>query len=307
MLIGICVVRNEGDVLGQTLAHAADQYDLILAVDGASTDNTAAVLAEAAERWSHVVVVGRLVTPRRAEEVRRHVWARFRAHVPLHSWWAVLDGDEFCDEDLRAATRVAEAEGADHIQGQFAAFHYRRSDAEDWRAGEETMTDRQRPITERRRHYTMEHYSVRAFHDGPMVRWAQDEMAPDNLIRPWSQRLTYRHYPHRDLDQLELRLASRRALDLSEEFRRVHYHWSYTVDQALMPDDRADLQVNNPGEPLVPHANLPAVWTGSTLGILKRRWRRWRAAAQPVHEEPLFGAVDITSLLTQAGVEKQQS
>jgi hypothetical protein len=132
------------------------------------------------------------------------------------------------------------------------------------------------------------------------VRWNEDTAAPRGLIRPLSRRICYRHYQHRDLEQLQLRLRSRQELDTPDRHREVHYHWHYTVAEALHPDDDPDLRWHDPGGEIP----IPDEWrTPWVRGPLWRAWARlrraWRAR-RPQEPPAMFDDVDVDEVLSLA-------
>jgi len=300
MIVGICAVRNEGDIVGQVLRSAAQDHDLILVVDVASTDDTLAEIRAVERRYPRVACLGSLGEPVWAQGVRRHVWARFRGGLPRDTWWSIVDGDEFADEPLAPVVAAAEAEGADHVQGAFATFAYTRSEAEEWRSGRETLADRSRPVEERRRFFRVAAYSVRLFKDHPLLRWNDDAFVPRGLIRPFHRRVCYRHYQHRDLDQLALRLESRSTLELPEWHKEMHYHWHYALEEALHPDDDPALRTHVPGRAIELSERWSSVWTKDPI---RRGWARlrrlWRART-PQEAPALFGEVPVAEILGRA-------
>ncbi len=300
MLIGLCVVRNEGDIIGQVLRHAAPHHDLVLVVDVASTDGTGLEVEAVGREHRHVVAIGRLAAPVWPEGVHRHVWARFRDRVPDGTWWSLVDGDEFAEEPLREVVREAEGEGADHVQGAFATFAYTEGEARAWREGRETLADRMRPIEERRRFYRITAYSIRLFREHTRLRWNRDTYHPAGLIRPMRRRVCYRHYQHRDLDQLEIRLRTRQDVDVPDWHRQMHYHWHYTVEEALHPDGDPDLREHVPGRRIRVGDELPKVWVKDPFRrTYLRLWRAW-AARVPQAASALFADIPVEDVLCRA-------
>jgi glycosyltransferase involved in cell wall biosynthesis len=296
LLIGICVVRNEADVVGEVLRSAAAQHDLILVVDTASSDGTVDEVRAVAKDEEHVVLMASLPAPTWAERVRRHVWARISPCLPERTWWSFVDGDEFCRESLSSVVSEAEAEGADHVQGAFATFAYTRGEAEAWRQGRETLADRTRSIEERRLFYVVSAYSERLFRGHSRLRWNEDTYVPGGLIRPLRRRICYRHYPNRDLPQLELRLSTRSGLDLTEEHRSVHYHWHHSVEEALNPDDDPKLQRHEPGSLIALPEPWRRVWVKDPFRRTAARARRLVRARVP-QEAGLFADLPVDAII----------
>ncbi len=301
-LIGLTVVRNEGDIVGQVLRHAARNHDLILVVDVCSWDDTVPEIEAVSREHPHVVLITSLPRPTFAERTWRHIWDRFRTRVPAETWWSYVDGDEFTDHDLRQAVARAESEGADHIEGASALFFYTESEARAWREGREGLADRARSIEERRWLYRMDVYSMRLFRQSKHLRWLEDTSRPRGLLRPASRRANYRHYQYRDLDQIAVRVRTRRGAETPEDFARRHFHWSYAETTCIGPDDAPRPRTHRAGEELVEDQDLPRVWVPGPH-VRATRWVRERLYAARYPQPPpgdLLADVDVDGALARA-------
>src|SRR5262245_55107004 len=90
----ICLVKNESDVIAQSLTAAAEWSDFIYVYDNGSTDGT----------WDKVLALSRRlrqVVPFRTEErpfdraLRGEVFRHYRRQSSPGDWWCKLDADEF--------------------------------------------------------------------------------------------------------------------------------------------------------------------------------------------------------------------
>ena len=301
-LIGLTVVRNEGDIIGQVLRHAARNHDLILVVDVCSWDDTVSEIEAVSREHPHVVLITSLPTPTFAERTWRHIWDRFRTRVPAGTWWSYVDGDEFTDHDLRHAVARAESEGADHIEGASALFFYTESEARAWHEGREGLADRARSIEERRTRYRMYVYSVRLFRQSPHLRWLEDVARPRGLVRNASRRVDYRHDQDRDLDQIGVRLRTRREPETPDGFARQHYHWFYDEAKCITADDTPRLLTHRVGAELEADPDLPKVWVPGPH-VRATRWVRERLYAARNPQPPpgdLLADVDVDGALARA-------
>jgi len=293
-LVGITTVRNEGDIIAQSLRHAARAYDLILVVDAGSWDDTVARVQEVSAEHPHVVLLG-TVPGGYAESIRRHVFARFARRLPPHSWWGIVDADEFAADDLREVVATAHRERADQVRFAMAQFYITRREAAEGRA---TAADRHLPIHARRRAYVMDQSWRRLFRNLPWLRWNTDTSWPERLVHWGSRRLEIRHYQYRDLEQIRLRIETRAELALSPAFLRMHPHWRVPrVEDLLKDDEDPRVRWAQPGQPLVPDDAIPMVgttpWPVIMLDYARAiaRVRIRQRAAELLHE------VDVDAVL----------
>ncbi len=107
----VCLVKNEGDIIAQTLRYASQFYHKIYVFDTGSTDDS----------WQRVQKINSsVVVPFRNEKVlfygglRAQVFA-VRKDCSIGDWFYILDADEFLAEDPWQAIQIAEREGAEQI------------------------------------------------------------------------------------------------------------------------------------------------------------------------------------------------
>ncbi len=263
-IIGLTTVRNEEDIIAQSLRYAAQQMDLILVVDCGSIDNSVAEIQKVCQEFNHVIFLGELGA-KHARQVRRHIWEKFRHYLSWDDWWAVVDADEFAELNLREKVEIAAREFADHIWSIHANFYYTESEAKRWYENKETIQDRLKPIEERRRFYRMHTSQQRLFRNLPWLRWHSDTSWPDNFSKPASQRIVYRHYQYRDIPQIELRLQTRSQNKITSDLVHDNPHWFYKkVEQAISSDKSPNLKQYIPGQPLEVDKHLPP--------LIKQNW-----------------------------------
>ena len=295
-LIGITTVRNEGDIIGQSLTHAARLYDLILVVDCGSWDDTVARIEEVAAVHPHVVLLG-TVQGGHAESVRRHLFAHFAPHLPSTAWWGTVDADEFPADDLRETVAVAHAEGADHVCFEMAQFYITKREAAEGRAG---PGDRNRPVQERRLAYVMDEVGRRLFRNLPWLRWNHDTSWPERLVRWGSRRVFIRHYQYRDLEQLRLRIETRSQSALSDDFLRMHEHWRRPrIEDYFLDDADPRLRWAEPRAALVPDDRLPAHWMPLWPASLYGHARAILYGRTPQRPADLLTEVDVHGVLAK--------
>jgi hypothetical protein len=189
--------------------------------------------------------------------LRGYMFDVARQNMRDGDWFLRLDADEFHHiappEFVKNCMRKHET-AAYH---QYYDFHLLQSEVEAWNRGEEKLQDRQRPIEERRRHYTISEYSEpRLCRYRSTMQWPPTVSFPFNAGFVARERLPIRHYPHRDPVQLERRCWLRAMMMADEENRsnwsrpELH-HWAEREwKKFITPDDLAGLKFWVPGTDL---------------------------------------------------------
>ncbi len=206
----LLVLRDEGDLVGQTLDHLLSWADTVAVLDTGSTDDTWDAVQDRARRDRRVVPVGREPVVFN-ENLRGYLFDRQRSGYEGGDWVLRVDADEVyhVPPPRFVAERVARGESAVHLQWYY--FRLTRPEADDYEAGRvDTDADRQRPIGERRRFYKLSTYAEpRMFRYRRSVRWPASASFPFNAGYVARERIPIRHYPHRDPAQMRRRFELR--------------------------------------------------------------------------------------------------
>lgn len=209
MLYGVGVVKDDADVLEQSIRHAVTFCDRVFYIDNDSSDDSWAIIeALASEMPAKVVAYERIAQPF-VEGLRSRIVNEVSDDLGAGTWWLKLDADEFLDSDPRPSIRAAERKGADGILAWSAQFALTDLDVRDWEAGRD---DRSRPISQRRRHFLVDWREVRLWRNQPGIPWVDESRE----FPPWVTKLTTtglfnRHYPYRDPVQAQQRIELRRG------------------------------------------------------------------------------------------------
>ncbi len=288
----ILCVRDEGDVIAQSLTSALAWADAIHVYDTGSTDGTWEIVREMSAGTARIRPVAR-------EEVvfdndtRGYVFERVK-HACAHGDWVCrMDADEFYHVDPREFLRDRVAPHEGRVCTQQYEFVLTASDAAAWEQGEETIADRARPIELRRRRFYVEPLAeLRFFRYRSGMRWGRGHNLPYSPGVVAVERIPVRHYKHRDPPQMAARCRLRSAMA-----RLSHHgeHWNAQDWRRLVvPDEDPRLLAWTPGQPLpdrrgrehlFPPLKSAAQRAMYALGLpyLTDRFRtKWREGEKPV-------------------------
>jgi glycosyltransferase involved in cell wall biosynthesis len=223
----VCLVRNEGDVIAQTLRHASQFCHKIYVFDTGSTDDS----------WQRVQQINNsVVVPFRQEKVSFHgglraqVFNAVRKYCAIGDWFYILDADEFLAENPYQAIQIAERERAEQINTLQYNFYFTDKDWEDYREG---IDSRSRPIAQRRHYYRFVNIEQRLFQISENLTWPEhiDYKHPKGYMMPiggkkrkkCSYKISNCHYQYRDPLQIQLRLETRQAARADNRSNFLHY------------------------------------------------------------------------------------
>lgn len=220
-LYGVCLVKNEDDVITQTLIHAAGHCEKIFVLDNGSTDCTWEFVQSLSRVEPRIVPFGQTFEPYR-RSLRSQVLYEVCSDLSEDDWWLILDSDEFLAEDPQPVIRQAVREGADVIRSWQISFYFTDIDLRAW---EEGTDQRSKPIVDRRRYYCIDWQERRLFRNRRDLSWANGNV-PEELGKECKRRIFNRHYLFRDPPQIEKRLSVKREIPskagkTSREWRRL--------------------------------------------------------------------------------------
>jgi glycosyltransferase involved in cell wall biosynthesis len=223
----ICLVKNEGDVISQTLQFASRFCHKIYVFDTGSTDDSWEQVKKSA---SHIVVPFRHEAVPFYDGLRAQVFNAVRDRFESGDWLYILDADEFLAADPRQAIRIAEQEGAQQINTAQYNFHFTDVDWQKYQAG---LESRDTSIRERRRYYRFTNIEQRLFQIDTDLTWSEQSdatnphghMTPKRLkkLKKCSYKLPNCHYQYRDPEQMQLRFKTRQAARQTNQHNFIHY------------------------------------------------------------------------------------
>lgn len=205
----ICVVKNEADVIVETLTAAAVWCDRVFVLDNGSTDGTWEKVQELAVTTPSIVPCGEDRQPFH-DGIRSQVFTRFAEEAAPGDWWCRLDGDEFYVDNPRSfLPNVAPRHFS--VWSASLSYYFTDADLESYRMDPERFAPGA-PVVGRCRYY-INHWSEPRFfrHDDGLL-WSQADGFPATMYeRPVSpRRIRLKHFAYRSPEQIQRRLDARR-------------------------------------------------------------------------------------------------
>jgi hypothetical protein len=206
-IYGICLVKDEDDIIGQSLTFARQFCEKIYVIDNCSNDQTWDIVQSLAREYRQIVPWSRVNEPF-DDGLRALVYNQVHSELTDDEWWFIVDSDEFLAEDPRPLIQQASRENADIIRSWQIHFYFTDVDYQEWLYGKDT---RERPIHLRRRYYLINWQETRLFRNLSKRPWNAkvNRFYPDALRKDCRRRILNRHYQFRDPEQIQKRLSVR--------------------------------------------------------------------------------------------------
>ena len=201
---GLCVIKNESDIIEQTLRSAAKWCDWIYVLDNGSSDGT----------WEKVQALAKElppVTPYKQDSrpfddsIREGVFRHYASRAKRGDWWCILDADEFYIDNprdfLKSIPRRYKA-----VWMQLHVYLFTDKDLAAYRHNPHRYDDCV-PIEQRLRYYVIGEYSELRFfrHSKTMTH-----MPGKGLHPTYPRRIRLKHFSYRSPKQISIRLETRR-------------------------------------------------------------------------------------------------
>ena len=227
-IFSICCVRDENDIIEETLAAALTWNDKIFVFDNGSVDGTWETIQALARHNSKIEIVGhdsRTFT----DELRGEIFESCKGVASPGDWWCRLDSDEiYIDDPSCFLPSISTKYGFVFS----ASFDFYFTDV-DLRTYEDDPSQwLARPVQERLKYYQNHWSEPRFVRHRNDLQWG-GLIWPANRGRTFPSRIRLKHYPYRSPSQIARRLEVRQeqpALFKHEANR------SLAVPTSLRPD-----------------------------------------------------------------------
>ena len=236
----VMVARDEGDVIEETLQQLLTWADGVYILDLCSTDDTWDCVMDLSRRDKRIVP-WKQEALKFNDPLRGYVFDQFRDRFDPGDWVLRADADEIYHVPPPQFVR-------EHVRpldsAVWLAWYYFRltqQEVADYESGKvDIKTDRQRSITDRRRHYKISEYpEPRMFKYRRSMKWPHNSSFPINAGFISRARIPIRHYPHRDPLQMQARFRLRNTM-MSIQTQGLFNHWTLKDWRAELVDEQGN-------------------------------------------------------------------
>jgi glycosyltransferase involved in cell wall biosynthesis len=219
-------VRDEADIIAQSLDHLLTWADAVYVFDTGSQDETWDIVHQFAVQDKRVIPLKKDAVFFSDKVVRGWIFHQARQKMRDGDWFLRVDADEFHHVPPPDFVKTRMERHETVACHQYYDFRVTVSELKDWNDGREKISDRNRPIEDRRRWFTISSYTEpRLCRYRSSMQWPATVSFPYNAGYIAKRRLPIRHYPHRDPLQLERRCRLRAAMATELDNAGGH-HWT---------------------------------------------------------------------------------
>jgi glycosyltransferase involved in cell wall biosynthesis len=203
----ICLVKNERDIIAETLDAAAAWSDFIYVYDNGSTDGTWERVRDLSRRLPQVIPFASEDRPFH-DDLRQKPFHHYRDRSSPGDWWCRLDADEIYIDSPRDFL-AGVPERFDVVWAAFFQYYFTERDVARFAANPELYAD-DVPVGQKCTYYLNNWSTIKFFKYGTLLQWDSGGQ-PYPLTRSYPHRIRMKHYQYRSPRQIELRLATRRG------------------------------------------------------------------------------------------------
>jgi hypothetical protein len=274
----LCLIKNEADVIEQTLRAAAEWCDWIYVLDNGSSDGTWEVVRELSRELEAVIPFKRDLKPY-SQSIRAEILRHFAHRAQVDDWWCILDADEFYIDAPRTFLRDVPVEYR-AVWVELYNYLFTDRDLEAYRR-DPKLYDHSVPVEQKLRYYTIAEYSdVRFFRHSRLP----EQLIPELLHPIYPRRIRMKHFMYRSPEQIRGRLETRaEAMQRGSFVHEKRANWTAGDVAAPGPVEPADLTQSWQGR-VVDHSTCyydaldgafeePSAWTPPTRPPLRVRVR----------------------------------
>ena len=229
----LCVVRDEADIIRQTLTAASAWCEAVYVLDNGSDDGTWELVQALAKERPVVVPHARDLRPF-SQDLRGDLFRAHRHAAAGGDWWCILDADEQYIDDPRAFLAAVPRR---YDQVWSASFEYYFTDLDVVRYREDPARyGDEVPVEEKCRYYLNNWSEHRFFRHTRRLVWETGDW-PEALGPVFPERIRLKHFQYRSPQQIQRRIDTRRAA--LRERRFLHEglpNWA----EAMIDPARAD-------------------------------------------------------------------
>jgi len=207
----ICMVKNESDIIAQTLKYASKWSDYIYVYDNGSTDGTWEKVVNLSKEYAQIIPYKQDNQPF-ADSLRSEPFNYYRTNSSNGDWWCKLDADEIYIDNPR--------EFLCKIPKQYelvwsASFEYYFTDKDLVVYNQQpSLYSDDIPVEDKCRYYINDWSEPRFFRYKKSLVWEKslvrsEAPMPSGIGASYTKRIKLKHFQYRSPQQIQKRLDTR--------------------------------------------------------------------------------------------------
>lgn len=199
----VCIVKDEGDIVGDVITEANEWSDYIYIYDNGSTDGTTEILKGLADKYSSVIFYK--YSDRQFENsLRGELFHAFKHKSETGDWWCRLDGDEFYMDDPRQFLKQIE-DNSNAISHSSFNYYFTDKDLEKYKKEQDSFSYKDL------RYYKNNWSEIRFVKDNGHLYWPSNGSWPLLNMNIYSKKIRVKHYQYRNPQQIRRRVKNRKS------------------------------------------------------------------------------------------------
>ncbi|AFY50749.1 glycosyl transferase [Nostoc sp. PCC 7524] len=201
----MCIVKNESDIIEQTLKAAIKWSDFIYVLDNGSTDGSWEKVLNLAEAYKQIIPYKQDDCPFNLA-LFAEIFYHYRSNTSDGDWWCRLDADEIYIDDPRTfLSQVHQKYQA--VWNASITYYFTDKDLELYNQDPSLYAD-DVPVEEKFRYYFNRWSEARFFRYDRNLVWDRDQSWP-YFGAVYPVRIRLKHYQYRSPEQIQKRINTR--------------------------------------------------------------------------------------------------
>jgi hypothetical protein len=205
-IYALCLVKNEDDVIRQSLLAASKWADKVFVYDNGSTDKTWDIVNELS-KTNESIVPWRQDTKHYKNNLFGDIYNGVKDVAEDGDWFCYLPADEFYYDDPRAFLNKV-PKRFHVVKSQSIDFHLTVEDVEEFEFNDEEEFNPEKV----KYYHPLTYTEIRFFKHRKRLEWPAGHMIPKHIGIIFPNKIRLKHYQHRSPQQIQLRLDTRRKL-----------------------------------------------------------------------------------------------
>jgi hypothetical protein len=228
----MCIVKNESDIIAQTLAAAVSWCDYIYVWDNGSDDDTWKIVQKLATEHPQIVPFKQEDKPF-TDFLRSEIFFAYRHRSSEDDWWCLLGADEFYVTDPRAFLASVPRK-YNVVRTAMLSYYFTDRDADLYRSNPGLYGD-DVPVQEKCRYYLNHWSESRFFRYAKGLVWQESDGGFPKVTRRthvYPELIPLQNFSYRSPQQIQTRLRTRRpAVERGEFLHEAIPDWSEVISQ----------------------------------------------------------------------------
>lgn len=218
-IFGICLIKNEEDIIKEVLEKASKWCDYIFVYDNGSSDNTWLIVNSLAKLYPQIIPFKSDNKPF-GDHLRLEVFNNYRNLSMEGDWWCRLDADEiYIDNPKQILKKVSRF--YDVVYNESYQFYFTNVDVDEWKKNPvkyENCKDYETVLS----YYLCNWSEIRFFRYRNRLKWDYGSW-PKHLGVASPLRIRLKHYQYRNPKQIQKRLIDRQNAALQGHSNFLEY------------------------------------------------------------------------------------